>query len=1069
MSNLVELEGLLMARLETMNEEKASLRSSLESTQKKIDHFNRILGPRPKGDLEEISKAIATLNHNYVTTSQSRSSDRTHMRDLAKLQQRKQHFIEYSKNSEILNELYAQQSAIYQDLTSKTKSINELYSGIRKVRAAIRLGLGTDSIVELNFPASTERIEAILGKGRIDLRRVESEFNVVIDIDRVRSDIKLLGLQESVDAATPALNVVLNSVSLEFTFPDEILFCILLNKASIVQEIQSRHRVRIDVSRSKGTCKISGLDADVGSAVEEISSVKSSSVIIPIEAKLVAFLLGRGLNVIRDLESSHSVSIDILRDDHQIVVIGFSEDVSFVTQELSNLINDNKEIEEVIEAEKYEVLKVVIGNGGSIAKRLQTEFGVRINVSKNEGGGGSSSSTAENIRITGVSPKVLVAKQKIMEVLTNFRRQTVVVDIPPEVIRKVIGKQGGQIRSICNRFPDVDVDFEETLAFIHSSNEASRIGVRDAIQEIIDSSHSEAKPLNQAAYQLLMGRRGQACRDRVYALNVYLSYDESSESLAMRGNRDAIADAWRDIQTFTSSNFSLNIPLSLDDCTALMGRPFPELERQFGIEIITDKKNCQIRLTGHEANVQAAKVVINGILLGDSSKGSVIVPINASSIPFLVGKQGASVHKFQDEYQVKLDILKAKSVVRIRGPQDKLLAATCALKSSIAEYRTSVEIPIQSFPREKVKTAYDTLRSLFRLDITLQDGRIQIRGPSVTVQEAKTLADHLLSGRSQYSIQLTTEQLQEMVTCSASFFDRLRSEYGVSIDIDEDLSAINVEGPTAAVTSVKTETYRLLEQLFPSEIATIEVDRKCLTQSFSPRTIIEIEESTSAFVQFDLESNALHLRGDAAHVTSAVASVQRRLDAWRLKHPVVSVESHVIGAILGKNLSQLNNIEQRHSVSVRVNPKQLQIEIDGRTEESAQAALSSLQDLISAIQGRHCEISVDPSLFGRIIGKNGTNVTKIQSECEVTLTIDKAKNIVRVQGSPEGIQKAKDAINEILDNERETNFSIVHPVPTRGFAVLIGQGGATVKDLQNEFNCSFQFDRDRNVVTIRGR
>ena len=55
------------------------------------------------------------------------------------------------------------------------------------------------------------------------------------------------------------------------------------------------------------------------------------------------------------------------------------------------------------------------------------------------------------------------------------------------------------------------------------------------------------------------------------------------------------------------------------------------------------------------------------------------------------------------------------------------------------------------------------------------------------------------------------------------------------------------------------------------------------------------------------------------------------------------------------------------------------------------------------------EIQVDPKFYKHIIGKNGANVNRLKDELEVTINISEndGRNIIRIEGSKEGVDTTK--------------------------------------------------------------
>jgi hypothetical protein len=94
-----------------------------------------------------------------------KSDERLFMREMDKLKQKKKQLSDYNKAQEELDILKSKRSSLVQELREKDCTIDEIYTGIRKVRTASKLGCSTAEIVEQRFQVPEDKLARIIGKG----------------------------------------------------------------------------------------------------------------------------------------------------------------------------------------------------------------------------------------------------------------------------------------------------------------------------------------------------------------------------------------------------------------------------------------------------------------------------------------------------------------------------------------------------------------------------------------------------------------------------------------------------------------------------------------------------------------------------------------------------------------------------------------------------------------------------------------------------------------------------------------------------------------------------------------
>ena len=67
-----------------------------------------------------------------------------------------------------------------------------------------------------------------------------------------------MGTERAIDGAFAAILRIIETCVEKFHLPDEAIVCLLMDKAQLVNEMQSKYNVQLDLSRAKNMCKITG-------------------------------------------------------------------------------------------------------------------------------------------------------------------------------------------------------------------------------------------------------------------------------------------------------------------------------------------------------------------------------------------------------------------------------------------------------------------------------------------------------------------------------------------------------------------------------------------------------------------------------------------------------------------------------------------------------------------------------------------------------------------------------------------------------------------------------------------
>lgn len=239
-------------------------------------------------------------------------------------------------------------------------------------------------------------------------------------------------------------------------------------------------------------------------------------------------------------------------------------------------------------------------------------------------------------------------------------------------------------------------------------------------------------------------------------------------------------------------------------------------------------------------------------------------------------------------------------------------------------------------------------------------------------------------------------------------------------------------------------------------------------------TIQEILRITGVSVEMpasDAPTDTIILRGPHDKLGNALATVYEKANSVqsRILEAPAWIHKYIIGS-KGGNIKEITS----SFPSVHVEFNEDKIKIEGPPEQVTDAVEQLDKAVKSCIERlTFVEMEVNPNHYKHIIGKAGVNIKRIKDEMKVVINIEEKDglNSIRIEGSPEGVQKAQLELNEMiqkLENEKEKDARIDH----RLFRSIIGSKGTRIREIREKFNqvvITFPNPSEKSdIVKIRG-
>ncbi|XP_071109075.1 vigilin-like [Haliotis cracherodii] len=224
----------------------------------------------------------------------------------------------------------------------------------------------------------------------------------------------------------------------------------------------------------------------------------------------------------------------------------------------------------------------------------------------------------------------------------------------------------------------------------------------------------------------------------------------------------------------------------------------------------------------------------------------------------------------------------------------------------------------------------------------------------------------------------------------------------------------------------------------------------------------------------DSSSETITLRGEQDKLGPALTMVYSKANSVVFADVVAPSWLHRF--IIGKKGANIRNITEEYTkVHIEFTDGQDKITVEGPPEE-VDLAVKALESVVKDLKSRmdFAEVLIDQRFHKHIIGKNGSNITRIKNETGVAIRIpndSEHSKVIRIEGDPAGVVQAKKELQEMAQRmENEKTKDII--IEQRFHKSIIGAKGEKIREIRDRFNqVQITFPdpgKKSDVVTLRG-
>ena len=558
--------------------------------------------------------------------------------------------------------------------------------------------------------------------------------------------------------------------------------------------------------------------------------------------------------------------------------------------------------------------------------------------------------------------------------------------------------------------------------------------------------------------------------------------DKDACMICIRGDDEQTGKAKDILNALEELNQADTIAIDPDDTSLIVGvkgATINRIQADFGVKLNVSKSDGEatlVKLRGTAENVAKAKAELDGIINGGTDgKTKILDGIEDEGLGALIGPKGSTIKKFQSEHEVKVDLLRERHAVRVRGEDpEKVTACIAAMNATLAAIRITTTVQVKKEMAGSPTLALcKEVGGELEVDISYKEDSseghpiIMLRGGAAAVNEARRRVTQLVTGRMTETMVIGKAHMPTIQGSDDDNLERIRESSSATIEIDALNGNVVITGNVNAVQKAKTGVESLLQFFFPKDFGKQSVPRGSAGyfiagQRAQLKKVMALSGCSAATL--DSTAGLIRLVGDDESIPKAQEAIKEIVEQWEKENIEINMGKGVVKIIIGKKGVVVNKLQSDSGAKIKVDGDSGVVRVSG-TEEQVDAAKAAIEAVVEKFNKENKVIEVDPESVGSLIGKKGVTIRMLQDESGAKIDVDSDGGIVTVRGDEAQIQKAIDLIEARIADNKVVKIA----AQGREFSAVIGKGGETVNKIRDESGVtSIDLDRDAEVIVLRG-
>jgi biopolymer transport protein ExbD len=256
-------------------------------------------------------------------------------------------------------------------------------------------------------------------------------------------------------------------------------------------------------------------------------------------------IVGRKGGNINQLIDEHKVAIDVTKsgEDYSVTVTGPSSNVEAAVESIRDLLDLNKDVTERITIDPL-VRNVFLKDSGAHIKQLQKD----INAQTKENGGyvfinidKDAAVQDSNLSIKARRPALAIALKMMDEDIDKIMNSVVTVQVDPEVVPRIIGKSGANIKEMRKQGKGVIIEVDKTgkMQLLGESEDVE--AVVQSVDNVVQTNQVERFDCDASSINLTFRALVRAKSKEINALVSGMDLDEENSQIVLRGSVENVS------------------------------------------------------------------------------------------------------------------------------------------------------------------------------------------------------------------------------------------------------------------------------------------------------------------------------------------------------------------------------------------------------------------------------------------------------------------------------------------------------------------------------------------------
>ena len=564
------------------------------------------------------------------------------------------------------------------------KTERELGKGLRKVEVTTKIyrlcgaSIAPADVVEASVPYKQSFLADIMGRKGANIAKMEVTYQVVLDVNRARRTIQILGHADAVASAKEAVESISDGIDEEVEV-DTVLKKLLLSRdKERCKAIENTYMVRIRLSNNPNSAtpvNIRGKADKVAAVKKEFTKLLASGKTVEMKKSFVGAIIGKGGSQIRQLESDFSCDVHVGKSASDTVTVSVFGDKAAMENccgKINEIVSVNTIHTEVVEMDR-EMIPQFIGAKGATINGIRKRSRANINIDKN----------TNKVTISGKSNELSACQEEIAKFKVQWSKTNWIKIVPvvtgavlsrPKVdeLKKETGAKIQYVRVTARGLKGEAARRASQKAtkakIIVSGTEEAVATARKTIEDIIGSLIIESIKLASSEIGTIIGAKGAVISDiqKKTKAKMDLHDDDTGAVCEISGEKDAVAAAVGLVNDllakFRKENQEIQVhPLVVKALkTERGGRSAGVIGFKTGARVILPKEENvgSVVFRGKEDVIAAAKemmeVVYGKEVFNTTSPDMHVVecPVAVGYMGAVIGKGAASIQELQNNNNV---------------------------------------------------------------------------------------------------------------------------------------------------------------------------------------------------------------------------------------------------------------------------------------------------------------------------------------------------------------------------------------------------------------------------------